>query len=67
MSISKLSCVYVVSQTGEPVGVVTLQDICKYLVQSEARSKAIHSEIQNRDNNKMIRILTKALNNAEMK
>lgn len=61
MSRSRLTCVYVVNTTGEPVGVVTLQDICKYLIQSESRSKSLHSEYQHRDNNKMVRIIAKSL------
>lgn len=36
----KMTAVYVVTITGEPLGVVTLQNICQYLVTQEAKQKA---------------------------
>jgi CBS domain containing-hemolysin-like protein len=55
---SKLSCTYVVSATGEPLGLVTLQDICKYIIQQDARQKALHSDLVHRENKVVRRLAT---------
>ncbi len=39
MAETKCNCAHVVSLKGEPLGVITLSDICKYLVLQEAKLK----------------------------
>jgi hypothetical protein len=39
MSELKLTTVHIVSEEGEPVGTITMQDLCKYIIVEEAKSK----------------------------
>jgi hypothetical protein len=45
MSITKCNCCHIVSLTGEPVGLISLQDICKYLIVQEAKQKISLAEV----------------------
>ena len=47
MSLTKCNCAHIVSTTGEPVGVITLQDICKYLIIQESKHKIMYSDFIN--------------------
>lgn len=44
MAQQRVTTVHVVSQEGEAIGVVTLQDICRILVTAETRQKGLESE-----------------------
>jgi hypothetical protein len=44
MSMTSCNCAHVVSFSGEPLGVITLQDICKYLIIQEAKQKMQYQE-----------------------
>lgn len=44
MASEKVHTVHVVSQEGEAVGVITLQDICRILVTAESRQKGLEGE-----------------------
>lgn len=46
MSEWKLASVHVVSQAGDAVGTLTLQDMCKYIIVEEAQAKLNHQHVQ---------------------
>lgn len=47
----RVSCVHVVSTEGEPVGVVTIQDLCRALITAEMRLRGVEAERQTRQEN----------------
>lgn len=51
MSTQQTSCVHVVSTEGEPVGVISIHDICRYLISHEQKTRAQFAEQQTRQEN----------------